>query len=211
LSSRIDSSNHGSRLGAAVFLHPEKHAINNRHIFWDFSQQLSMFLDFEIQYASRTEIQLPNESVSAEEINYIVGRCWSPIIVSEGLLTRDRDIYAIESLQTRKGERVELVFNTTPNCAGLREATNEFLILGLLDWQQVKLNDKPYLFFYQNPERYYLLFSDNFYFYAPEESGLHEFVLILVRNPRRETNWDNFTAQDISLRMTIEVIDEEGN
>lgn len=211
LTSDLQIGEGGSRLGAAVFLHPEQHTYENTHIVWRFNHNMRMFLDFEIQYRERDDIFLSAVSESSERLNQFLSPFPGYFMVNADGLGSDRnDMDPIELIQVSTGERVDLSFVGNPNHESEPGLIDEFLIIALLDWQQVPINSQPFLFFNQDPNVRNIVFYDEFYIYAPDEPGLYEFVSIMVTNPRERRNVDNFRPQRVSIRFTIEVLDEGG-
>ena len=87
---------------------------------------------------------------------------------------------------------------------GERELVEDFLIVGLLDFKQIPLSGRPFLWSAYDAVP---LFG-HFTIEAPMEPGLYDFVALFVTNPTGRTTLNNFVPIDMSMRFTIEVMEE---
>ena len=111
-----------------------------------------------------------------------------------------------EPLVVNRGELIELSFFA--NATLLEgESTDNYLIMAMLDWHQVLINDRPYLLVDTRNTCPSLGKYGQFVIVAPDEPGFYEFSAFLVPNPRSPNSVWNFDTVEISSRFTIEVVD----
>jgi len=78
---------------------------------------------------------------------------------------------------------------------------DDFVIVGLLNWEQVELNNLPYLLEYSELGVHETIAS-YFVITAPEKSGYYDFIAFIVANTS-EAN--SFPTADTTVRFTIKV------
>lgn len=201
LSSDILKENDQShKLTVGVYVSPEKHAKNVEKMT-DF---YGMTMDYELFFGESGEIIL-NKSKSN------VLKTFDDVPFQGVMINQERNIseplesipFPPYSIKAKKGEEIELtnfvnVFNYLPE-----EEVENYLILSMLDWKQIKMNGQPYLLLDANEGTDYGVFSIT----APEKAGLYEFVAFIVPNADKNKNSDNFFYLDHAYRFTIEVVE----
>ena len=111
-----------------------------------------------------------------------------------------------EPLVVNRGELIELSFFANGTFAeGV--STDNYLIVAMLDWHQVLINDRPYLLVDTRNTCPSLGQYGQFVIVAPDEPGFYEFSALLVPNPQSLNTICNFDTVEISSRFTIEVVD----
>jgi hypothetical protein len=78
----------------------------------------------------------------------------------------------------------------------------------MLDWHQIPLNEKPYLYVNIEDDNENIVHHGRFVINVDREPGFYEFVAFIVGNPVNENSETNFYPLETAIRFTIEVIAE---
>jgi len=113
---------------------------------------------------------------------------------------RPRQVYPGEELE------IEVLLNVRGSVwnpdTGERKEVEDFLMIGLLDFEQIELSESPFLWSSASLVPLFGYFTIE----APTEPGLYDFIAIIVENPTGGMTEDNFIPHEMSNRFTIEVI-----
>ena len=111
------------------------------------------------------------------------------------------------TMQVRRGEDIELLFETTPRVSSGYELEN-YLIIGMLNGQQVLLNGNSFIFVDVGDHEFNRI-TDNgsFTLDAIDEVGYYDFIMILIPNPAKRNSLANSFPLFVSNRIIIEVIE----
>ncbi|MCL2559205.1 MAG: hypothetical protein FWE07_01850 [Turicibacter sp.] len=172
--------------------------------FYDMSY--GFVLNFEISYGGEEPLSLPIQPVhpleSGPEMNM------HALIIGVTDLSTDgftSEVIPPHRFQVSPGEEVAFSFQTNPY-GFVDEDVHSFLILLMVDWQQVPINGQPYLHFYAEDNENIGNYS-RFVFIAPEEPGFYEIGSLLIVNPTSPNSQGNFVPIETGLRFTIEVVE----
>ena len=227
LSDVLEVNDHLNMLTVAIFGTPERHTIDREANFWNWSEMLDHYYltdwgngivhHFVITYGGE---QPPNLTGVYHEVNVFedVGFFNALNIANEFDAFDQEAISTIPAspMRVRPNEEIELIFSGNfgyfpyfpePTPPGYPELES-YLIIALLDWQQVAINSLPYLLVdvsdgIATSETHQGRFSIT----APAESGFYDFIAFVIANPSTPTT-DEFnrnTHNRISFRFTIEV------
>jgi len=84
-----------------------------------------------------------------------------------------------------------------------------YVILALLDWQQIPLNGHPYLFVaVEGNDDENMTHYGRFTITVPEESGFYDFIAFVFPNADYRKTWHSFIPIQASFRFTIEVVEQ---
>ena len=110
-------------------------------------------------------------------------------------------------IQVQRDEEIELLFYASPFAPSGYELEN-YLIIGLLNWQQVELSGNPFLFInVEKKELENILDHGVLTLDAFDEAGMYDFIAILIPNPSIPNSLTNSFPLAISNRFVIEVIE----
>ena len=201
------------KLTAGIFIDPNRHAMDLPFEELPWMEQWDNFatvLNFDLSFGTGSDIVLDasyTEILARRENQFFANLQVNTDFGVEAFLASDFSIPPDNLLQVRAGEEVELAFFTNPHVFEETELEN-YLILAMLDWQQIQLNHQPFLLVdtrghgYEHPVDH-----GTFTFTAPTETGFYEFVAIIVSNPTARNSWQNFVPLDVANRFTIEVVE----
>jgi len=109
-------------------------------------------------------------------------------------------------IEVRRGEMVELAWWANPYHSEDVFDRDSYVVVGLLDWQQVEMNGEPYLLV-NTEDAYRMVDHGVFTFEAPNEVGMYEFIAFIVPNPTQALHEYTFFPLEFSWRFTIEVVE----
>ena len=211
-----------SKLTVAVFPNPENFTMQEQesedsvHYF-----HTGLVLDFEINYGSDLPLSLSvPESDTVDDVHDMWGiftvNAESEPVIGGGFMPPPY------LLQVTPNEQVELAFfgnmsvwemvGMAPHGEAIERTTEitDYLIISMLDWQQIPMNGDPYLWLRgREGERGGVTYGQHgrFYIEAPSEPGFYEFVAFLVHNPKSSFAWETFVPLEVATRFTIEVVE----
>ena len=110
-------------------------------------------------------------------------------------------------LPVSPGEIVEFSFFANPYTHEVLEVLNDYLIISMIGWNQVEMNDQPFLYFEARPFDMRNDVSDfgTFTVRMPDEPGFHEFVTFIVPNPTQKNDGTFIISPAVAFPFTIEV------
>lgn len=205
----LTEGNQTYKLMAVVFEAPHLHVSDDEELIYSFQ----MALNYDLFLGAGGEITLTE---SHQEANYQIEWQLAGLGVIGLLDPEAEELFpSIDGvlpipLQVRRGEMVELAFLGNPVVRvtdGIPDEVDDYVIVMMLDWQQIYPNGSPYLLLTANESRGLLVDYDTFTFLAPEETGLFEFIAIMIPNPTRENSPETFFPVEVAHRFTIEVIE----
>jgi len=217
----LDENEH-YKLTAAVFVDPELYAIDHEHLWASFAFANGINLDLfvgnggELQLATTYNLS-PLERIENPDIGSLA--VWTDLddfSLPVGIYFDDLPL-----VQALRGEELELSFiagligpkNTDILIYPTMELPPEviaenYVILALLDWQQIELNGEPYLFVYvEENDSEIIVDLGRFTITVPDEPGFYDFVAFIIPNANHENTFHSFFPLVFSVRFTIEVIE----
>ena len=218
LESSLETDETVSKLTVGLFVQPNQHIMNivdggpEAWIpFWT-----NNVLNFEIDYGyeALNVLTVPEY----KEVVHIVNMPLGGIYITQFFDLPDLEFEAnfadyeftdkllLQHLQVSSGESIELAFLANLHSA-ITEPLTEFVIISMIDWQQVEMNNQPYLYIPTDPALPEISQFGHFFVDAPTEPGFYEFVALAVPNPNAPLSWGNYFPLEIA-RFTIEVTDE---
>jgi len=212
------NTNSISKLTAGLFVYPEQLAMINLDAdeenfirFWN-----NNILNFEINYGYDAPIILTMPEY--EDVTTIVDMPLASISVTQffdfpyvefepGFLDVEwMDSLELLHLQTTPGESIELAFVANLH-SSVTEGLQGFVLISMIDWQQVIMSDQPYLYISTDPTAIEISQFGHFFVDAPNDPGFYEFVMLAIPNPTAPLSWGNYFPLEIA-RFTIEVVDQ---
>lgn len=204
LDSRLEAHAGYSMLTFAAFFDPDEYSV-----FHGAGHDLAdTVLNFELNYgfdepASLDLVQHPFEERSDFSAN-------SPLITlgQPGGITVEDEYFLGPGRprQASPGEQleIEMLLNVRgPMTMNEFQRVDDFLIIGLLDFNQIELSGRPFLWSETASNPLFGAFTIE----APMEAGLYDFIVLIVENPTAGMTLDNFVPIDTSTRFTIEVVE----
>jgi len=226
LSDELEANNYLNQLTVAVFATPERHTIDPlANLVFEGLLELNLgtVSQFDLTFGGEEPIRLRDERTEVHRLS----DAGSIINVSPEF--SDSDIELGNGLnmppspwRVRVGEVIELAFTANigyfpywpnPTPEDYPQVEN-YLLIGLLNWQQIELNAQPYLIIDSTSEsgrgRDYGFFS----IIAPMEPGFYDFIVFVVPNPGKPRAGGVFSSEGgrgipwspYSIRFTIEVM-----
>ncbi|MCL1991139.1 MAG: hypothetical protein FWG67_09655 [Defluviitaleaceae bacterium] len=202
------AANTTSKLTVGIFADPHRELINEENhvaVFWGRS---GMVLNNDLIIGNDSAIQF--EPVEFSDIMYRQeDRQFVDLWVASDF---SLNAYGFIShpelhLQVERGKEIELLFYASPFASQGYELEN-YLIFGMLNWQQISLNAQPFLWV-DTFEHGFSHVSDHGRFTLPaiDEVGYHEFMAILVSNPEKRNSITHSFPLFTSNRLIIEVVE----
>jgi len=191
-----------------LFENPENYSMNG-----GITRGFATMVNLGISYGGNNELnlQIPHQKIPTQ----IEGISFRGVQINqdfgadsfEGLVGVSTQ--SPNQLRVYPGEVVEFAFNA--NVAGsIEEDVEEYLIISMLDWQQVDKNGQPFLLVEANyaDMQNNVLEQGTFTVEMPMEPGFYEFVTFIVPAPTRfNENTFGFPLQ-VGSPFTIEVVAE---
>jgi len=191
-----------NKLTVGIFADPNLFSMTVDSSLW---RPRGMLLNFEINYGFREELILYVEQ--EEPVLKLDGLMFHGLMINQDF---DPVLYQAyfpsNPLQVRRGEEVELAFlaNATLN---INEALEDYLIIAMLDWEQISMNGKPYLYVNVTDDNENVGHHGRFTIEVDRDLGSYEFIAFIVANPVNENSDSNFFPLEMATRFTIEVIE----
>ena len=203
LSDELDISSYTSKLTVVFAAFPDyyRDMYSAQHIM---EYPFGLILSFELDYGSNASRQRLANFESVERVE-MADPVFGLILTSD---CRDSIIDTAPTLiQANPGEIITLGFSSDIEGYTPEEMEN-YLIIALLDWQQVEMNGLPYLSIATEEDKTdYEMDHGNFTIVVPTEPGFYEFVLLGIPNPNHPNHFWSYAPAAHSERITIEVTD----
>ena len=197
-----------SKLTAAVFVDPDRHAISGDHRWSGFGDASGMVLNYDLFSGTREDIVLDVPYTQAAEHREAVTFNTIQINTQFGDFQTKEFIHSAEhSLQVRRGKTLELAFFASPFVTDVYELES-YIILALLDWQQIPINGQPFLYIHVKDHDFeHVMEHGVLTIEVPDEVGVYDFIAMIIPNPTRRNSFGNYRPMDLSDRFTIEVVE----
>ena len=201
------SENSTHKLTVAVFPDPNRELLTEENYHWldwrdwALNNDLVVGSGGDIHFETPEFLELTSRAENENFIDFFVAPQFE---LNEWGLTASPEL----NMQVQRGEDIELLFYTSFRGSTRSIELENYLIIGLLNWQQVPLNGNPFLFV-EALEQEFDLVRDHgsFIIDAIDEVGLYDFVVIMVHNPKHFNTIYNFFPLVTSNRLVIEVIE----
>ena len=206
LDSAIEAHDGYNKLTISAFFDPDEYSV-----FHGWGHDLdATALTFEMNYGLDEPPVLDKVQHSLEERADFDSQVPLITLGPPGSITPEDLLGPGRPRQASPGEmlEMEMLLNVRGNIwdsdTGESTEVEDFLIIGLLDFNQIALSGRPFLWTTNGDHP---LFG-SFTLEAPMEPGLYDFIALIVTNPNERITLDNFDPIEMSTRFTIEVIDE---
>jgi len=167
-----------------------------------------MILNYDLIIGTGSEIDFdpePNATIlSREEATNFIDIYIAPELKLNEYGNRARpDLY----MQVKRGEDIALYFDTTPQQHPAYQLEN-YLIIGLLNGQQIPLDGNPFLFVEASGHEFnHITDIGSFTIEGIDEVGYHDFIVVLIPNPAKRNSLANSFPLFFSNRIIIEVVE----
>jgi len=195
------------KLTAGVFVDPHRDVINedNLDFFWG-RTGMALNNDLILGFGNNIEFETPpyHELIYRRKDDQFVDLFIAPEF--------ELNEYGVLpppplNIQARRGEEIELLFYASP-LAALGYELENYLIIGMLDWQQTHLSGHPFLFIDASESEFdYILDHGMLTLNAIDEVGIYDFIAILIPNPSHPNSLTNSVPLRTSNRLVIEIIE----
>ena len=212
------------KLTAAIFVDPHLQAMgNDNELFWH-SYANAINFDLSIGLGENVKhIELGSSyNHMPLERSYNIG-FMSMHVIAETLSTLDSvwelglELENQPVVQVAPNEEISFSFVASPFPFTWGSEGDErpkelivqnYVIVSLLDWQQIDMNGYPYLFVHVEDNEYERITDlGHFTIIAPDEPGFYDFIAILIPNANHRNTEITHSRLDTSMRFTIEVVE----
>ena len=197
------------KLTASIFIDPNRYVTNEEHREEIYRWRQGMSLNADLVLGTGGAIELINAPSYAELIERQEDNGFFNFKVAQSFNFNDFGFLEFPDFttQVQVGEAFSLDFYATPEVAPGYELEN-YIIIGLLNWQQVPLNGEPYLLVDATSQSFNnLMDHGTFMIDAINEPGFYDFIAILIPNPTFPNSSSNYRPLMLSNRLTIEVVE----
>ena len=204
LEDNLEINMYRNKLTAALFSMPEYYAgLSDWEIV---DNMLNMIINFELSYGFDTPdlLDLNLSPIQIKTLSTETGWFGLHIIDSLDPDNPDDVIFPNNLIQGSPGEILDLGFIVDLSST-VFEPLESYLLLALLDWQQVEMTGSPYLFISIDGDSESFVNYGRFSINLPEEPGFYELILIGIANPHAPNTQENYFPQETSQRITIQV------
>jgi len=202
LSESLEKNEIANRLTVGIFKSPEQYTAEDYLLIRELPY---MVLNFEINYGNRKPLDLDVEPFAESQI--LRNSQFHSLMINADLnMPSNTSGARIPNSKwiVEPGQLIEMAFVTNPSGI-ISEEVEEFLLISMLDWNQVEMNEKPYLLIEVNESENRMGHHGVFSIRAPYEAGYYEFKSFMVINPRSLNGRTNFFPLETSFRFTIVV------
>lgn len=165
----------------------------------------NMIINFELSYGFETPDLLHfNPSMVQTQTLSTEGWYGLHIIDSPDPNNPDDMIFRSSLIQGSPGETLDFGFlaDFSDTISGPLES---YLLIALLDWQQVNMNNLPYILVSIDNDSDSFLNYGRFSITLPEEPGIYELILIGVPNAGAPNTQENYFPLEYSQRITVRI------
>jgi len=213
MSSELEANDTFNSLIIGVFPHPDYFSKNDDH--FTITNDLGNALNFRVSYGGEENLVLrvPYQSFP-EQIEEMFHRGVMINQFSAELTMRYSDggvfTLAPNPLQVTPNEVVEFYFYANLQWTDEMRTLQNYLIISMLDWQQIEKNGLPYLLFEARLDDMFNDVMDHgrFTVTMPSEPGFYEFVTFAVPDPTHFNKPLMIHPLEFGFPFTIEVVDE---
>lgn len=184
-----------SKLTIGVFLAPEYFVINNSELGEDLRSFPGLMLNYGIDNGSNTELILSTDSFNRPRESEFYGFAIHTNPEPPG----GGSVWAFPSITAQQGTELELTFSANA-------VSSDYLMISMLDWQQISMNGKPYLWIETSKGESEMGQHGQFLIEVPEEAGFYEFLAFLVPYPTSLNSTQTFFLLEM-VRLTLEVVE----
>ena len=189
-----------SKLTIGLFVAPEYFSGSDSEFGSDLRFLLpGLMLNYELNYGFNNELILSPDEFSPSMESEFGGFS----IHTNTELPGDGSIWAPSIITVEAKEDVDLTFFVNPHASFQAES---FLIISMLDWEQVPMNGKPYLWVDLPHHNLTIGQHGHFTLFAPNEVGFYEFLAFIVPNPTSSNSAETFFPLEM-IRFTLEVVE----
>ncbi|MGG0287911.1 hypothetical protein ABEY41_22940 [Peribacillus butanolivorans] len=191
LTKDIKKDNKSHKITVGVYASPEKNAKTIKAMTNTFGVTIDYELVFNEGEGKISLIQKPSNPMKIMDVQF------QGIMINNDFKSDNQAMFPPYSLKVKKGEKVKLAYR-----AGGYQDVEDYLILSMLDWNQINMDEKPYLLLKNEPTK---LGYGTFHIIAPNKPGLYEFTSFIIPDPTKNKNENNFFMAETAYRFTIEV------
>jgi len=197
-------------LTIGVFPNPEHFAMNDND--WTINNMFGSMFNFAVSYGGSEE----------RTLNVLFHETPTQIEIEVPILAINQDNIEVvnehgsvfstipnEFLQVVPEEIIELYFHFNTSIYGEESSVTDYLLVSMLDWQQINKNEQPYILIEARHDDMLNGFSDrgSFTVIMPDKPGFYEFVTFLVPNPTNIHDEVHMWEVIFSFPFTIEVVE----
>ena len=212
LSSELEANESFNALTIGVFAHPDHLSKNDDH--FEINTDFGAVLNFRVSYGGEENLVLP---VPYQDLPEQIAEMFHRGV----MINQDSAALTIEysdggvftmypnPLQVAPNEVVNFYFYANLEWTDEIESMENYLIISMLDWQQIEKNGQPYLLM---EARFDDMVNDvmdhgRFTVTMPSEPGFYEFVTFVVPDPTSFNVFLMSSPLELSFPFTVEVVE----
>jgi len=207
IDSEFVNENSTQKLTAVFIVDPLREILNegNSNLFWG-RNAFVLNADLVVGLGGEFQLEIPayTEILSREEDNQFVD-----LFVASDFELNEWEFILFPRLmvQTRRGEEIELLFHSSP-AKTFDDVLENYLMIGILNGEQIMLNEDPFLLIDASEHEFdYIIDHGSFTIDAIDETGLHDFIIILISNPTLPNSPFTYFPLQSSNRLVFEIIE----
>ncbi|MFT9815996.1 hypothetical protein [Lysinibacillus sp. NPDC056185] len=195
LDQNLNKDNKIHKLIVAIYASPEKNAKTIKAMTNSYGMTLPYTIYFEgnkkynMQKTLTKEYQQPLDKLDLQ---------FQGLMINNDFKKSKEVLFPPYSIKAKKGEYLKLAYYSGKYDIDIQD----YLIISMIDWKQVKMNNDDYLLLENDSEKVdYGTFSVK----VPNEEGLYEYSAIIIPNSTNVMDEMSFSPLDTAYRFTIEV------
>lgn len=195
LDQKLNKDNKIHKLIVAIYASPEKNAKIIKATTNSYGMTLPYTIYFEgnkkqnMQKTVTKDFQQPLDKLDLQ---------FQGLMINNDFKKSKEVFFPPYSIKTKKGEHLKLAYYSGKYDKDIQD----YLVISMIDWKQVKMNDDDYLLLKNDSEK---LDYGTFSVKVPNEKGLYEYSAIIIPNPTNVMNEMSFSPLETAYRFTIEV------
>lgn len=195
LNQKIKKDTDTHKLIVAVYAAPQKNAKSIKAM----TDSYGMTLPYEIHFKNEEKSSVSNHIGSEYQIPFDqLNMEYQGLMVNDDFKKSKEIRFPPYAIKAKRGENLKLAYYA----GKYSKEVQDYLIISMVDWKQVQMNDKDYFLIKNNPNK---LDYGTFSVRAPDQKGLYEYAAIIVPNPTKNLDELSFSPIDTTYRFTIEV------
>ena len=195
LDQKLNKDNKIHKLIVAIYASPEKNAKTIKATTNFYGMTLPYTIYFEgnkKQNVQETVTKDYHQPIDKLDLQY------RGLMINNDFKKSNEVLFSPYSIKAKKGEHLKLAYYSGKYDKDIQD----YLIISMIDWKQVKMNNDDYLLLENDSEKVdYGTFSVK----VPNKAGLYEYSAIIIPNPTNVMDEMSFSPLDTAYRFTVEV------
>lgn len=195
LNSKIKKDKSMHKLIVAVYASPQKNAKNIKAM----TNTYGMTLPYEIRFEDFRNVKLSKDIINGYQIPLDqLNIQYQGLMINNDFEKSKEVLFPPYAVKAKRGEKIKLAYYS----GKYSEDVKDYLIISMIDWKYVQMNDEKYFLLKNNPKK---IDYGTFFVKVPDKKGLYEYSAIIIPNPNKKLDELSFNPLDTAYRFTIEV------